>query len=277
MKLKDVIEKNKKAILERHQTKSAVENPPEVQEFMEALDLAIVSQSDDSRLVESDGFHPSSLGIKSGKCQRRNVYLLRGTPREPITNPRTQRIFGNGHAVHDRLQKYLEKMDGINFQTEVVIEYENPPIRGHADGVFEWDGKKILLEIKSCNQDVFDNRVMFKKPKDEHVAQANLYAHILGLDYVWIMYENKNTQELLVFELPTNATKAKNIIKKWGRTYELFKEGLLPERPYKEISDECQWCDMHKVCYADEDDGVDFKTGEPVAIRNARVAEEEMF
>ncbi len=161
MKLKDVIEKNKKAILERHQTKSAVENPPEVQEFMEALDLAIVSQSDDSRLIEADGFHPSSLGIKSGKCQRRNVYLLRGTPREPITNPRTQRIFGNGHAVHDRLQKYLEKMDGINFQTEVVIEYENPPIRGHADGVFEWDGKKILREIKSCNQDVFDNRYEF--------------------------------------------------------------------------------------------------------------------
>lgn len=229
----------------------------DLERFKEIYEQTIVASQDTSRLVEDDGFHPSSLGTYSGNCMRRAVYLLRGVAKKPNFTPRILTVFANGHAVHDRIQKTIEAA-GMMLETEVKIEYEDPPISGHADGVIllPWNDRKILLEIKSANENTFSGRLKWKKGKDEHFAQANIYAYILGIDTIWIMYENKDNQEFEIFEHKASPKKAETIIKKWRKAYAIFKEGELPERPYKPDNKACMYCDLREYCFSDTEVGV---------------------
>jgi hypothetical protein len=229
-----------------------------LERFEEAYDAAWTNSRDTSRNVEDDGFHPSTLGISVGACGRRNVYLLRGTEKHGVTDPRVLRVFANGHGVHDRIQKVLEGM-GVDARSEIVIDHAEPPIKGHADGVLTWEERGILIEIKSCSDEVFVNRLKWKKPKDEHFAQANIYAYILGLDTVWVIYENKNTQETKIFEKPTDEVAAKKQMDKWHAEWLCHLDGELPKRPYKPGSPTCAGCDLKWKCLSDEEIGVDLK------------------
>lgn len=238
------------------------ESNQDIAKFLEAYDKSYIDGMDISRLVEADGFHPSSLGLKQGKCARRDTYLLRGTIKIPNFNPQLIRIFAAGHALHDRVQNQVAKM-GWAFnkspeeifysQAELEIKWDDPPIRGHADMVLvlPWNGRKILVEIKSIGEVGFNNRILYNKAKPDHIAQANIYAYILGLDTIWIFYESKNTQETKIFEYALDKEAAEKQIAKWAKTYELFKAGTLPKRPYKRESEACQACDMHKFCWGD--------------------------
>lgn len=235
------------------------EEKSDLDAFKEAWDKSWVDSADTSRAVEDDGFHPSSLGIDTGKCGRRNVYLLNGVRKAQTFSPRILRVFGNGHAVHDRLQKSLESM-GIEMVSEVPIVADIPmPIRGHADGTLVWRDRKILIEIKSCSPTVFENRLKWKKAKDEHFEQANIYAHVLDLDVIWVIYECKGTQEIAIFEHKANRKKSQKILDKWHAEWMIFKDGKIPARPFKPGSPVCAGCDVAYHCLADSEVGVDVK------------------
>lgn len=231
----------------------------DVKLFMELYDEYMVRPEGDDRATETDGFHPSHLGIKYGNCMRRAVYLLRGERKESNFSPRVKRIFGNGHAVHNRLQDVFGHI--AEFESEVTVKWDGPdgiPVRGHADGILilPWNGRRVLIEIKSCSQTVYDNRLKFQKAKADHFDQANIYAYILETDVIWFIYENKNTQEYIIFEQATDKGMAEKQIKKWTKAWNIFNRGELPVKPYKIESEACQSCDMFKLCQADETVGV---------------------
>lgn len=262
-KLVEILKKKERERIEAHMP---AKNAPvlsedelsSLQRFEKAYEQAWLDSRDTSRNVETDGFHASSLGISVGACGRRNVYLLRGVEKQNIFDARILRVFANGHAVHERIQNMLEGM-GLNAESEIPIVYEEPPIRGHADGVLEWEGRKILIEIKSCSSTVFNNRLQWKAPKKEHVAQANIYAYVLGLDYIWVIYECKDTQNTKIFEVKTDVEAAEKQISKWHAEWLCFKDGELPKRPYKPGSPTCSGCDLKNVCLPDAEVGVDLK------------------
>lgn len=261
MAIIDTIRQKQREQIDKHSpAKNAYipEDQSDLDAFVAAIDEAWTAGRDTTRNVETDGFHPSSLGIKHGQCARRNAYLLMGAEKQDRTPPRVLRVFANGHAVHDRWQKHLHKM-GIEFEDEVVIDFSDPPIAGHCDGIYTWKGKRILLEIKSCSPEVFANRLKWKKPKDEHFDQANIYAYVLGLDTIHVLYEDKGNQEFKIFEVPADRTKAEKIIKEWRATYAVFKAGELPRRPYKPDSATCAGCDLVTHCRADSTVGVNIK------------------
>lgn len=239
----------------------------DIEIFKEIYENQIVGDKDDSRTIETDGFHASALGVSYGKCMRRAVYLLRGVPKEAVHDHRVLRIFALGHSIHERIQTTLADA-GVLIEEEVEIEYEDPPIRGHADGVLvlPWNGKKILLEIKSCNDNTYINRLKFKKGKDEHFEQANIYAYILDIETIWIMYENKNNQEYEIFEHKTDRKKAEKVIDRWAKAYRVFKEGNIPVRPYKPTSKACTYCDLRDHCLADPEVGVTLPSKEEMNV-----------
>jgi hypothetical protein len=108
-------------------------------------------------------------------CSRANYYQRIGAPKDP-TNPRSQRIFDNGHGVHDRLQTYLEKM-GELIMREVPLIHEFDEIQGHTDGLLDQRGNLVevkVLEIKSINGRGFSS---LKAAKEEHIAQASIYLY----------------------------------------------------------------------------------------------------
>jgi CRISPR/Cas system-associated exonuclease Cas4 (RecB family) len=260
-KLAQILKKIEQQNIERHMpAKDAVIAEPDsdVERFAREFDQAWIDTRDTSRSVETDGFHPSSLGISAGKCGRRNVYLLRGERKEFVFDPRVMRVFANGHAVHERLQAMLHKMK-YPFDDEVKIAWENPPVRGHCDGVLEYNGRRIIIEIKSCSPEVYMNRLKWKKPKDDHFAQANIYAHILDCDTIWIIYENKGSQEIKIFEKPADRKESQKILDKWHAEWLCFQDGELPVRPYKPDSPVCAGCDMKETCFSDSNVGVSLK------------------
>jgi CRISPR/Cas system-associated exonuclease Cas4 (RecB family) len=262
MSIKKIIDEKKRKQIQAHmpaKSTSAVESElSSADAFTQAFENAWVSDRDTSRSVETDGFHPSSLGIKYGRCARRNAYLLRGVAKKDTHSSRILRVFANGHAVHERLQTMLEKM-GLQMESEVVIDYDDPPIKGHCDGVLKWQDKDYIIEIKSCSPEVFVNRLKWKKPKDEHFDQVNIYAYVLGIENIFIIYENKGTQELKVFECKADKAKAEKIIDEWRATYKIFKGDKLPRRPYKPESPVCGACDLKEHCFADPEVGVNIK------------------
>lgn len=238
-------------------TNAASTNEEDLKKFIEVYENTILEDADTSRHVENDGFHPSMLGIYSGKCMRRAVYLLRGVEKVPNFDSRILRVFATGHSIHERIQGIIEKSN-LEFEAEVPIISEDPPIRGHADGIITlpWNGRRILLEIKSCNENTFSARLKWKKAKDEHFDQANIYAYILGIDTIWIMYENKDNQSYEIFEHAASPKKAEGIIKKWRIAYGIFQNGEIPERPYRSDSQACMSCDVRTTCLSDNEIGV---------------------
>lgn len=230
----------------------------DVAKWLVEFDQAWIDQQDTSRAIEDDGFHPSSLGIKAGNCGRRNVYLLRGVPKKANFPARVLRIFANGHGVHERLQSTMSKMEHP-FEDEVKIEWDEPPVRGHCDGVLVYNDRKILIEIKSCSSTVFNNRLDYDRPRVDHVAQASIYAHVLGIGTIWIIYECKDTQRIKVFEVEANREASQKILDKWHSEWLAFKDGKLPARPYKEGSPTCADCDLIEHCWSDTEISVSLK------------------
>lgn len=129
----------------------------------------LTKDSEDNQDRKNETNSPSgALG-----CCRANIYQRLGTPKDP-TNPRSTRIFDNGHGVHDRLQGYLEKM-GVLLMREVPLFNLEEEIQGHTDGLMDLSGKMIeltVLEIKSINSRGFS---ALKDAKPEHKAQASIY------------------------------------------------------------------------------------------------------
>lgn len=190
------------------------------------------------------GFHPS-YGFK---CKRRWVLLFQGVDYDKKFDSRTQRIFDNGNEVHARWREYFDGM-GILEEAEVEITANKPvPVRGHADGVLTWGGRK-LYELKSISPTRFEFRRMYKKPDDKTYEQAQIYLWALDLEEGFVIYENKGTQEVLIFHISRDDAVINKVLKRWQAAYSFYEEGIVPKRPYQRESQDCSQCDLEKYCW----------------------------
>ncbi|MAG73639.1 hypothetical protein CL620_04945 [archaeon] len=239
----------------RGKSKPEVEKiaPPDGDSLSESLVEAIdchLGRRNSVELKRVDGFHPSY----TNQCARYWVYLLRGVESKTDFAPQTYRIFDNGHAVHDRIYSYLSDM-GILLKEEIPVENDDPPISGTADGVIEFYGEK-LIELKSISDAGFAYRKTYNKPKDDHIRQAQIYMHCLNLNSGFVIYENKNNQEILPIYMERNDEYIDKLFKKYRKIYAAFLDERLPLRPYKsKESKQCLYCNARDFCWGDQDGG----------------------
>lgn len=212
--------------------------------LLKYLDKNLV-RSEDAGEKKISGFHPS-YGYE---CKRRWVLLFQGAPVETKFSARTMRIFGNGHEVHARWRGYFRDVLGILIAAEVEVVIDDPvPIRGHADGIIDWGGRK-LYELKSISPWRFDWRKAYNKPDTKTYQQAQIYLHCLDLEEGFVIYENKGTQEVLIFPIERDDDFIQKLLKKYKKIYKMFEDGETPPRPYKRESDNCKSCDLEKYCW----------------------------
>lgn len=190
------------------------------------------------------GFHPSY----TNQCARYWYYLFEGTEFQTSFGSQTYRIFDNGHAVHERLYSYLRAM-GILVAEEIPVTYDSPPIEGTADGIIDFDGHK-LIELKSISNEGFHYRKLYKKPKDEHTRQAQIYMRCLDLPSGFVIYENKNNQEILPVYIERDDAFIDKLFKKYTGIYEAFQKREIPVQPYKRSSANCSNCDLAAKCWS---------------------------
>lgn len=191
------------------------------------------------------GFHPSY----TNQCSRYWYYLFNGVEVTQSFSPQTYRIFDNGHAVHNRLYSYFRDM-GILVEEEIPVKYDSPPIEGTADGIIDWYGRK-LIELKSISSEGFHYRKLYNKPKDEHYRQAQIYMRCLDLDSGYVIYENKNNQELLPIYFEKDDKFIDKLFKKYTEYYNNYLNKEIPQRPYKRTSANCSSCDLAALCWSE--------------------------
>ena len=214
--------------------------------LLENIDISLSKRNKvEQRKVEY--FRPSN----TNQCTRYWYYCFTGVDYPVSFSSQTYRIFDNGHAVHDRLYSYFREM-GILVAEELPLSYDDPPIQGTADGIIDLHGNR-LIELKSISAEGFEYRRLSRKPSADHYRQAQIYMKCLDLDSGFVIYENKNNQQILPIYIERDDKFIDKLFDKYRKIYKNVKEGSIPDRPYKRTSKHCASCDLQAHCWAGND------------------------
>ena len=204
---------------------------------------------------QKNSFAPGGVGYGSGKCPRYWFLAFTGVEFEDNTDAMGIANMENGSYVHERLQDLFSELDlEVEHETEVRNEY--PPILGFADSIITWKGERVICEFKSAKDEVYSVRKTSMQPLPYHKLQLLIYMKVLGISEGFLYYENKNTQEFLVIPVymtEKNDELVQGVMKWMEGVYDNWKEGKLPERPFKKSTSECKYCPVRKACWSGED------------------------
>ena len=144
-------------------------------------------------------FYPSSLG---NPCDRYLYLAYNGLMPAMDVKPKLQRVFDTGGSFEERVENYLTKADLLK-DREVPAKFDDPPLSGRIDFIIKGvNDQDTILELKTINAAGFEK---LQVPKPEHIIQVQLYLNIadesVSADTAYILYENKNTQDLKSFRL----------------------------------------------------------------------------
>jgi len=200
-------------------------------------------------------FHPSTIG----GCIRKPVLdALYISKKQPST--RQLRVFDNGHDVHRRISRYFREA-GVLVKDELVIDYPQLNVRGHSDDLILVDGNYYLVEVKTANNNSFNYYKRMNKPADSYYLQLQLYMHLANKIYDYnisagyILIENKNTQDILVFRTEYDATLGDELEEKIKTINKYIQAGYIPPVEYDNTKFPCSWkggcCDYYEYCWKD--------------------------
>ena len=244
-----------------------------VAEFAKMLDDAYMSTKRPDGEMTKKSFSPSSLGYGHGNCPRYWYMAFSGAHFVDNNDAQAVANMAYGTQAHERLQKLISGQSSDLFKqnslkevkTEIEITNDYPPIRGFIDLVINWDDEEVIGEIKTAKQEVWDTRQAEMSASGNHTLQILTYMKLRNVKEAFFLYENKNTQEILL--IPIQMTeKNKKIIDElfeWMcKVWDNFKEGDLPTRPFIKTSYACKNCPIKKECWKGEDGTVDISAYE---------------
>lgn len=218
-------------------------------------------------------FYPSSIG----RCPRSVVYQMLGYIGTPKTGEDLL-VLENGTWFHHRMEKLFKDMgilvaeelsirdlelkisgrtDAIIWDWDADVEAESanvqlyrPPVGREKTPKLVYDGPEHLIklaEFKSIKASGFQK--LKTKPKPEHVSQLQLYFHLTGLTKGLLYYENKDNQDIKVYEVERDDELIAQILADIRDLVAHAERGELPARPYQPIDMPCRWCDFRHICH----------------------------
>ncbi len=200
------------------------------------------------------------------KCARMLWYSLKNSsdsqqfPKDTY-NARTILTFDAGNRAEWSLIKYLRQSKDFDVVYEqksmVITENKEFIIKGTCDLILDIKGTRILVDIKSINQEGFKNSEL---PKIEHYAQVQLYlnskwATEQGIKYGGILLYNKNMCQLKIKIFEPNIELATALVTRFHQIYSKYKSNELPNRDFllghkeKVGYSQCGYCSFKTVCY----------------------------
>jgi CRISPR/Cas system-associated exonuclease Cas4 (RecB family) len=208
-------------------------------------------------------FAPSTLAYNHGECPRYWYFAFSGVLFEDNSNAFGVANRTNGVKSHERIEdailksgiakifKNTKKGKENEDTTEFQIKNENPPILGYGDAIINWNDKEVVLDVKTADEQSFEYRKRTGKPKKDHVIQLLIYMKILGHKHGILLYENKNTFELLpiVIEVNDYYREWTNSTFEWMLTVRAaWMKNTLPIKNYRSNSKICKGCPVQKAC-----------------------------
>jgi hypothetical protein len=206
------------------------------------------------------------------KCEREIVYHLLRLPVTPVYDPQILRIFDNGHAVHERLLKYLA-FDGSLKEHELKVYDEENRIKGYIDAIITLDEDDltivgqypgepyVIAEFKSANSNECYWIEKNDMPSDKYVWQIQLYMHITGIHKGVILIERKDDQKIFEYWVNYDPQLVELLLDKVQRCLSYADQRILPDRegtrrgrPCWNGSRKSSMCKWYDICWS-EDEG----------------------
>jgi len=222
--------------------------------FGKMLDDAYLASKRPDQEMTKTSFSPSSLGYGSGNCPRYWYLAFSGAFFVDDNDSIAVANMAQGTQAHERLQKIIKTM-GVLKHEELEIINEYPPIRGFIDIVIDWNNTEVIGEIKTAKQESWDGYQAKMAPSPNHLLQILTYMKLRNVKEGFFIYENKNTQELLIIPILMNERNT-NIIEElfvWmSEVYDNYLNGDMPMRPFTKSSYACKYCKLKKDCWSRE-------------------------
>jgi CRISPR/Cas system-associated exonuclease Cas4 (RecB family) len=222
--------------------------------FANMLDEAYRNTKRADGELTKKSFSPSTIGYGHGNCPRYWYMAFSGAIFIDDNDAVAIANMAQGTQAHDRLQKLIKTMPEFVSEEEEIIN-DNPPIRGFIDLIMKYDDEIVVGEIKTAKQEVWDTRQSEMKSSVNHMLQLLTYMKLKNAKEGFFLYENKNTQEILIIPISMNE-KNKEIIDNtfiWMQeVWDNFKDGDLPMRPAGATKSKmpCTYCPIKKQCYS---------------------------
>lgn len=220
--------------------------------FIELFENAYLDLRREDSFKQKKSFAPSTLGYGNGTCPRYWYIAFNGEEFKETADAHSIANMINGTDAHARIEKVL-KNTGVVDDVEVEINWNNPPIRGFVDFILKWGPRKIVGEIKTTKQEAWEFRQNKNKPTGYHLLQLLIYMYVLGLDEGIILYENKNTHDILLITIRMTDENREIVLDAYDwmrRVYAAYEEELLPERPFRKNTRICKSCPVYDSCYS---------------------------
>lgn len=207
---------------------------------------------------QKTSFAPSSLGYQYHTCARKWVLAFKGGFFEEHADAIGVTLMDSGTNAHERIQEDFEAM-GILQEKELELKTLDPPTRGFVDAIVAFDGETVVVEIKTTNEANFLTRKTSNTPTPYHRYQILVYMDGLGIDKGAILYENRNSGELLIIPIEMD-DKNKEILeeaKSWMReVYSAYENKQLPTRAGRNKGGGiCKGCPLANECWDNNGDG----------------------
>jgi CRISPR/Cas system-associated exonuclease Cas4 (RecB family) len=222
----------------------------DAKKFVKMLNSAYQKTNTVKEFKQKKTFAPSTIGYGHGTCARYWYIAFNGaefTENIPAANIASMR---SGTDAHERIEKLIEST-GLLKQKEREIKSEDPPVRGFADVVLEINDEEIIGEIKTIKDQYFIQRKGEGVPSSSHFLQLLIYMKIEGAEEGFILYENKNDNELLAIPIKMNEKNKDYIDYVFGwmqEVYQLYKDDVVPKRGYTKSTWTCKGCPVSDTC-----------------------------
>ena len=220
--------------------------------------------------VRTAGIHASEIS----KCYRQAVYTMRGEPKafddkdDVEGKAYWKKVMDHGTWLHSMIQSHMHDLARcskqiVTFQDEAVIHPDKQEvarkwnIHSSADGIFTFHERnpetwrfdpvlRVGLEIKSSKSDGF---VKMMEPKPEHIEQVHVYMAVLDVPIFWIMYFDKDTQNITASKPPWLVRFDRKLWSKLEQRFENWNQhlaaGTLPDAM---PGFHCGFCPYQLVC-----------------------------
>ena len=196
-------------------------------------------------------FAPSTIVWNHGVCPRYWYLAFQGgTFFEYRTGKETTNM-DHGTDRHARIQQAMEDA-GILIEKEKETRLSDPPIFGYVDAFVKWTNNEYIVEIKTCNNEAFERHLRNETASSYHILQLLIYMKIYKKKRGIILYENKNTHDLLA--IPVNINQAHvdfvDYLFDWLReVWSAWENKTIPQVPFKNNSIKlCMACPLRDAC-----------------------------